>query len=59
MQCNRHQEGSPAGTMIRLVNAVAENFPDKTISPWRINTHENHPNTATQKCTYYALFHRV
>lgn len=26
------EEGSPSGTMIRFVNKVAENFPDKTIS---------------------------
>jgi hypothetical protein len=36
-QCNKcskidNQEGSPAGTMIHFVNAVAESFPNKTIS---------------------------
>ena len=43
------EEGSPAGTMIRFVNAVAENFPDKTISTLAYQYTRKSPKTRPRK----------
>ena len=43
------EEGSPAGTMIRFVNAVAENFPCKTISTLAYQYTRKPPKTRPRK----------